>query len=134
MRISDWSSDVCSSDLELQQGRLAAARGPEQSRQLALGEVERNVIQRLGAAGIYLGDGLDFDDGARFVAGGLGRDGSHRTALFSGRNRVTSRRSRSSMNSTEKTMMEKIRSEEHTSDLQSLMRSSYAVFCLNKKK
>src|SRR3546814_5466478 len=27
-----------------------------------------------------------------------------------------------------------IRSEEHTSDLQSLMRISYAVFCLNKKK
>src|SRR3546814_4103482 len=26
------------------------------------------------------------------------------------------------------------RSEEHTSDLQSLMRASYAVFCLNKKK
>src|SRR3546814_8824791 len=25
------------------------------------------------------------------------------------------------------------RSEEHTSELQSLMRSSYAVFCLNKK-
>src|SRR3546814_20775417 len=28
----------------------------------------------------------------------------------------------------------KIRSEEHTSELQSLMRSSYAVFCLKKKK
>src|SRR3546814_7489253 len=28
----------------------------------------------------------------------------------------------------------KIRSEEHTSELQSLMRSSYAVFCLEKKK
>src|SRR3546814_9896161 len=27
-----------------------------------------------------------------------------------------------------------LRSEEHTSDLQSLMRLSYAVFCLNKKK
>src|SRR3546814_7303760 len=27
-----------------------------------------------------------------------------------------------------------IRSEEHTSELQSLMRSSYAVFCLKKKK
>src|SRR3546814_4945468 len=26
------------------------------------------------------------------------------------------------------------RSEEHTSELQSLMRTSYAVFCLNKKK
>src|SRR3546814_4548242 len=29
---------------------------------------------------------------------------------------------------------EDIRSEEHTSELQSLMRSSYAVFCLKKKK
>src|SRR3546814_9641772 len=28
----------------------------------------------------------------------------------------------------------RLRSEEHTSDLQSLMRISYAVFCLNKKK
>src|SRR3546814_7027380 len=27
-----------------------------------------------------------------------------------------------------------IRSEEHTSELQSLMRNSYAVFCLQKKK
>src|SRR3546814_3753004 len=29
---------------------------------------------------------------------------------------------------------ETVRSEEHTSELQSLMRSSYAVFCLKKKK
>src|SRR3546814_4812019 len=29
---------------------------------------------------------------------------------------------------------EDVRSEEHTSELQSLMRISYAVFCLNKKK
>src|SRR3546814_5541360 len=32
------------------------------------------------------------------------------------------------------TNLRRIRSEEHTSDLQSLMRNSYAVFCLNKKK
>src|SRR3546814_8118898 len=30
--------------------------------------------------------------------------------------------------------IDEIRSEEHTSELQSLMRISYAVFCLNKKK
>src|SRR3546814_9606277 len=30
--------------------------------------------------------------------------------------------------------IENVRSEEHTSELQSLMRISYAVFCLNKKK
>src|SRR3546814_9001550 len=29
---------------------------------------------------------------------------------------------------------QQLRSEEHTSELQSLMRSSYAVFCLKKKK
>src|SRR3546814_5512557 len=32
------------------------------------------------------------------------------------------------------TRHETLRSEEHTSELQSLMRSSYAVFCLKKKK
>src|SRR3546814_2935079 len=31
-------------------------------------------------------------------------------------------------------LVEQIRSEEHTSELQSLMRISYAVFCLKKKK
>src|SRR3546814_3868701 len=30
--------------------------------------------------------------------------------------------------------VEQVRSEEHTSELQSLMRISYAVFCLKKKK
>src|SRR3546814_10187764 len=30
-------------------------------------------------------------------------------------------------------VLRRIRSEEHTSELQSLMRISYAVFCLNKK-
>src|SRR3546814_6772546 len=34
----------------------------------------------------------------------------------------------------EKTIAEWVRSEEHTSELQSLMRISYAVFCLKKKK
>src|SRR3546814_6189212 len=33
-----------------------------------------------------------------------------------------------------KTLQTKLRSEEHTSELQSLMRISYAVFCLKKKK
>src|SRR3546814_4863127 len=31
-------------------------------------------------------------------------------------------------------VIEQLRSEEHTSELQSLMRTSYAVFCLKKKK
>src|SRR3546814_5863692 len=35
---------------------------------------------------------------------------------------------------TDKDTMRRLRSEEHTSELQSLMRISYAVFCLKKKK
>src|SRR3546814_6551834 len=35
---------------------------------------------------------------------------------------------------THKSLVEQLRSEEHTSELQSLMRISYAVFCLKKKK
>src|SRR3546814_2348632 len=44
-------------------------------------------------------------------------------------------RSRDTMNRTFKRRMgQLLRSEEHTSELQSLMRISYAVFCLKKKK
>src|SRR3546814_4288902 len=39
----------------------------------------------------------------------------------------------SSANSRASAVVEMIRSEEHTSELQSLMRISYAVFCLKKK-
>src|SRR3546814_2321877 len=35
---------------------------------------------------------------------------------------------------TKKPTLSRLRSEEHTSELQSLMRISYAVFCLKKKK
>src|SRR3546814_3558097 len=40
----------------------------------------------------------------------------------------------SSISQFESTLMTSVRSEEHTSELQSLMRISYAVFCLKKKK
>src|SRR3546814_9772093 len=50
----------------------------------------------------------------------------HRAAP--GRRRPTAVRSRSTSN------YPPMRSEEHTSELQSLMRTSYAVYCLKKKK
>src|SRR3546814_6722424 len=43
-------------------------------------------------------------------------------------------RRRSTVNSTEPATRKRMRSEEHTSELQSLMRISYAVFCLKKKR
>src|SRR3546814_3980667 len=92
MRISDWSSDVCSSDL--------GACPFDPRRQCA---ADRHAIWP------YLPHG-------RLEAR---RRASARRAIH-GRRADRDRRRR--------------RSEEHTSELQSLMRISYAVFCLKKKK
>src|SRR3546814_1285480 len=110
MRISDWSSDVCSSDVVVRGGGVGGdllagvghARRVGQG-QFALGDhrlgggdldlpgrgeavvVQRRLLEILGLLGAWL------------VGGGL---------------------------------FGRLRSEEHTSELQSLMRISYAVFCL----
>src|SRR3546814_6099333 len=104
MRISDWSSDVCSSDLsEATQRRLLSgidefachARKLARSRLVFLSQGQ--IIARSDAE-----RELDTD-----LSGEIGvRDG--KTIFFR-------------------------RSEEHKSELQSLMRNSYAVFCLKKK-
>src|SRR3546814_3884108 len=96
MRISDWRSDVCSSDLLGGAGRLLAVAGGQH-----VGG-DRGVAA--DGAGVAPGDvGLGVADPLDAVVG-LHR---HRHP---------------------------VRSEEHTSELQSLMRISYAVFCLKKKK
>src|SRR3546814_4015259 len=114
MRISDWSSDVCSSDLlgkELREDVRLVRRQQAKRARMVAGLVERDQIDRVVV--IELVD---------FPAGVLNRKvpseqideqalpvlehGFERTAIA--------------------------RSEEHTSELQSLMRSSYAVFCLKK--
>src|SRR3546814_9037402 len=125
MRISDWSSDVCSSDL------------PEKDREMTLPTF---TMRQLIEAGVHFGHQthrwnpkmkpflfgernnvhiIDLQQSVpmlhralqavRDVTAGGGR------VLFVGTKRQASR------------------SEEHTSELQSLMRTSYAVFCLKKK-
>src|SRR3546814_6038511 len=85
MRISDWSSDVCSSDL-IEVMRVTQLAG--ELRRAGVGaDVEHPVLHRR-------------------------RHHGHRQVRPDDAGR----------------------SEEHTSELQSLMRISYAVFCLKKKK
>src|SRR3546814_3175540 len=103
MRISDWSSDVCSSDLGRGLLRAGFDNG-ESARENLLG----------GQIG-----GIDLD---RVV--GL----AHRRHGPSGVPRVP----RLDLG-TNALVYTGLRSEEHTSELQSLMRISYAVFCLKKK-
>src|SRR3546814_2839075 len=102
MRISDWSSDVCSSDL------------PDR-----VGGRTRRTGARRGAGRCGAGDRM-----ARTRAGALAR-----CAGFDAGNHA---RRRTILDSRHPGGMEG-RSEEHTSELQSLMRISYAVFCLKKK-
>src|SRR3546814_2132876 len=131
MRISDWSSDVCSSDLDtLRRPRQSRARRCQRrSRRGAwcrgssggppVGQIDADAVangHRLAVERVDFGvrerDG-GIESGAEVdPAGGIARAVEF-GALLGERNE---------------------RSEEHTSELQSLMRNSYAVFCLKKKQ
>src|SRR3546814_4910605 len=105
MRISDWSSDVCSSDL------LEETRRVENS-----GGIQASLAGRYALALFELArDGKQLDSVAQSLA-------SVKTAL------AQSEEFRAL------TTSPLVRSEEHTSELQSLMRISYAVFCLKTTK
>src|SRR3546814_6313251 len=121
MRISDWSSDVCSSDLITQ--RLSLYHRPYHDTLTA-------ELDRLKAAH---GKVVLYD--AHSIR-------SHVPRLFDGE--LPQFNIGTNGGATAAPELETIvanicaasgqRSEEHTSELQSLMRISYAVFCLKKKK
>src|SRR3546814_1754845 len=114
--MSDWSSDVCSSDLVL--GFLLP------------GVLAALVAWRLRAS---------LDDGAPWAAR-IGAWLALLSALAFAAQGLLPLDPRdlesdaSRMHATMWTLWWVARSEEHTSELQSLMRISYAVFCLKKKK
>src|SRR3546814_2381272 len=102
MRISDWSSDVCSSDLPVSEALPSRLQSPAPNgggrktrkrwrRPIAMSNVTACPSQVSASS-----------------------DGQVRRLSLAGRKRI--------------------RSEEHTSELQSLMRISYAVFCVKKKR
>src|SRR3546814_2756779 len=107
MRISDWSSDVCSSDLRGRDGAAACARD-RAGRTGGLQQRLRMDVVGIGEAGLLAGNRAHAHALLDRVRAVLHDPVLHRPALA--------------------------RSEEHTSELQSLMRISYAVFCLKKKK
>src|SRR3546814_10909374 len=104
MRISDWSSDVCSSDLRTT---------PADSRCPPLSPA---APRELGSDGRSHRPAGRFEGSRRYGTGPPGKlaqsGGGGHGPLVRGVGR---------------------RSEEHTSELKSLMRISYAVFCLKKK-
>src|SRR3546814_8961690 len=130
MRISDWSSDVCSSDLgrDVGDAPLPSAYGFDESytqwEGLGPRVLPTDLTNRLGQQSAELGQGpVEWLPRAeithRFV---------DKTLDF-----VERSKDRAWFAQLWLTDMHTPRSEEHTSELQSLMRISYAVFCLKKK-
>src|SRR3546814_6990504 len=119
MRISDWSSDVCSSDLRL------SAIVPSCSLRITLA-VEQCASVLIGCMGNHK---HGFRPAALEQAVVLARQGGPGT-------RLDHRQRFPEVSGAAHLMRQPVdgRSEEHTSELQSLMRISYAVFCLKKKK
>src|SRR3546814_10326832 len=124
MRISDWSSDVCSSDLRCR-SRLKFSRSKEVCHQ-------RHVSHR-GAPVLSGSDPESYDTlvtfglpqghqiiGKRHVVGNVRRNSPLEIVILDA--------SVEGIHSISPFCY--FRSEEHTSELQSLMRISYAVFCL----
>src|SRR3546814_10273752 len=128
MRISDWSSDVCSSDLW---PRLRVARHGHAP--VAAGGIELHRDHR-GApgparvlpGGDCLQQRMDRCRAARGARQAADQERLRAIPARPGRPRIRA------MKVIETALPG--RSEEHTSELQSLMRISYAVFCLKKKK
>src|SRR3546814_9001098 len=131
MRISDWSSDVCSSDLRRCDDRMRPIAEVRRGHHPVQGQLERagRVGQKVGDAAqrLVFARVEDMQDGpdqqrvrglfpmVALLQRSFGIDQNVRDVLHVAH------------------FMRAARSEEHTSELQSLMRISYAVFCLKKK-
>src|SRR3546814_8626167 len=117
MRISDWSSDVCSSDLRLDFGAAADAHDPLRRQ----AEFDQGAPAGVGAIG------RQFPVAVTPVVGegggvGVTDDGNPVRQAIDRQDDLAEKFAR--------LRVHLARSEEHTSELQSLMRISYAVFCL----
>src|SRR3546814_977235 len=126
MRISDWSSDVCSSDLQVAEGardcgRLALELQADEAAALPHhdgGQPLEAVAQQRDAAGAV----------ARVAEGDLGAAERHVEDGADELPATAAQRARPQHRAAQVAPAAFVRSEEHTSELQSLMRISYAVF------
>src|SRR3546814_3612108 len=147
MRISDWSSDVCSSDLDLLHRHAARIAFNRFFRALlvgindALDVLVAQLVLPLSLREVLRAASVDEQHIVRLLAllehqdadrdaGGIeqvGRQANHGVYV------AVLEQLGADVRFLAAAEQHTVRSEEHTSELQSLMRISYAVFCLKKK-
>src|SRR3546814_4973675 len=147
MRISDWSSDVCSSDLignrgrQIYKGGVNVPIGDHAAARIFGGWGKFDGTIKNERTGNYIGgyDGnyayginvlVEPTDRLQINLFGMYSRVNNRAVPL--RQRPTSENNCGSETVWNGTTFNTLRSEEHTSELQSLMRISYAVFCLKK--
>src|SRR3546814_8008618 len=124
MRISDWSSDVCSSDLTPPPPgpELVVTPRPAEAARLNVDSRTLAQVLRIATIGDIDANVAKYSEGERRLPIRVRLPESARTQLDVIRNLQVP------------TLDGQTRSEEHKSELQSLMRITYAVFCFKKKK
>src|SRR3546814_1557628 len=141
MRISDWSSDVCSSDLS---GGVVSTTDPLDRCQYSDAEISA-IVEECRRHGVYVAAHCHPAEAIRRCAELGVRSIEHGTLIDEATANVVAAQG-AYVVPTMATIFalkdlgpslglaDESRSEEHTSELQSLMRISYAVFCLKKKQ
>src|SRR3546814_4116786 len=127
MRISDWSSDVCSSDLDQQAGGAdqRRRRGPfDHAAALSRFAIACRRVQQVSAEPAAM---------TTTAVGSAYAVPETRVSSGASTQAATISHIRCGLAIGPRKSCKPSRSEEHTSELQSLMRISYAVFCLKNK-
>src|SRR3546814_3999959 len=148
MRISDWSSDVCSSDLVWRPaiGREDAFEGSPRASVRRIADIRRTTPLRQITSGRKRHQRARGDAHVAIFGAGVAAVHHQADIADSGFPPVADEQAKvrvqrirglvidAAPGGGEREAVEiERRSEEHTSELQSLMRNSYAVFCLTKK-
>src|SRR3546814_7485014 len=135
MRISDWSSDVCSSDLD-RRPRHSPARAEH-----SFSFRNRGCSQSIAARPPQAGEDrhsarstCSHCQGQHYRQQWRGDSCRHNSPASAENNCCRAECCNWDLKAMTDCKTSRSRSEEHTSELQSLMRTSYAVFCLKKKK
>src|SRR3546814_6125424 len=137
MRISDWSSDVCSSDL-LRSTEFASHVAMLRANMRHAGVLRIDHVMGLERlfcipAGGKPGDGAYLAYPSQAMRGLLAIESRRNGCMVIGEDLGTVPEGFRATMANTGILSYKLRSEEHTSEHQSLMRSSYAVFCLKNK-